>query len=61
MGDILATSVANVFVTKPKDLNEPEKMTLGGKLKGPSHSGGGIPMEVVEIRKLKVANMLLKK
>jgi len=43
LGDILATSIYD-NVTKPKDLNEPEKMTLGGKLKGPSHSGGGIPM-----------------
>jgi len=43
LGDILATSIYD-NVTKPKDVKEPEKMTLGGKLKGPSHSGGGIPM-----------------
>jgi hypothetical protein len=43
LGDILATSIYD-NVTKPEDVKEPEKMTLGGKLKGPSHSGGGIPM-----------------
>ena len=43
LGDILATSIYD-NVTKPEDVKESEKMTLGGKLKGPSHSGGGIPM-----------------
>ena len=43
LGDILATSIYD-NVTKLEDTKEPEKMTLGGKLKGPSHSGGGIPM-----------------